>query len=248
MSNIHNVIFLDQVDSTNRFATDLLSKINPKEGTVIRADFQTDGKGQIGRGWHSSPELNLLISIIYYPEFVRIEDQFNISMMTAVSILQVLEDLNIKGVTIKWPNDIYIRDKKVAGILIQNQLQGKSIKSCVIGLGINVNQVFWPDVIPNPTSLLHELQTEIEVNDIFFKVREKITSNYKLLKNNDHFSIIKEQYLTNLFRRNELSSFQDADGNIFEAIIVKVNRSGELVLDRDGEIMSVKMHDIKYIM
>jgi len=141
------------LDSTNTYALKLLSQIRPKAGTLISADYQTTGRGQMGRDWHSAPGLNLCLSCILYPE-TNAQNQFAISMAVALAVRDTVADfINQERVKIKWPNDIYVGDKKIAGILIQTSIHGNVIIYCVAGIGLNVNETDFPAELPNPTSL-----------------------------------------------------------------------------------------------
>ena len=136
----NSVIHLTSVDSTNKYAATLLRKENIPEGTVILADVQTHGKGQGGNTWLSDKDLNLLFSLILKPDFLPAYKQFYLSMSIASGIHDCMADLGIRS-WIKWPNDILIQDKKVAGILIENTIQFQNIQTSIVGIGLNVNQV-----------------------------------------------------------------------------------------------------------
>ena len=143
--NIHEALFtgkmsiyLPETESTNNYAMDLISKTNPPEGTCIYTAYQSAGRGQIGRYWHSETGKNILISYILYPKDLKIADQFMLNIIASLAVRDVV-DLFCLNVKIKWPNDIYVDDKKIAGILVQSVLRNNTIKATIIGIGLNVN-------------------------------------------------------------------------------------------------------------
>jgi BirA family biotin operon repressor/biotin-[acetyl-CoA-carboxylase] ligase len=147
-----NIIFHKNIASTNTCAALLLKKEKPPEGTIIYTNFQSAGKGQKGNKWVSEDGKNLLLSIILFPDMIRPEKQFCISMAISLGICDFLKGL-IPVCKIKWPNDIYAGDDKIAGILIENSIIGSYIESTVAGIGLNINQVNFPAFLPNPVSL-----------------------------------------------------------------------------------------------
>ncbi len=152
----------DELSSTNDHAAELLApehpshtKSKPAEGTVIRADSQSAGRGQFGSRWESAAGKNLTFSVILYPEWLEIEAQFYLSMAVALAVHNAVCEV-YRGplpVQIKWPNDLYLGDQKMGGILIQNSLSGARIQSSIIGIGLNVNQLHFDPDLPNPVSL-----------------------------------------------------------------------------------------------
>lgn len=137
-----NTIYLDKVDSTNDYLRELLSNFKPlAEGTAILAEEQFQGKGQRGSSWVSEPGKNLTTSILLKPYFLPIDQQFALSAAVATAVVMWLKNKTEQQVTVKWPNDIYVDNKKIAGILIENKLKGNKIEASIIGIGININQI-----------------------------------------------------------------------------------------------------------
>ena len=148
------LIVLDETDSTNRYISQLCN--NPQKAvaelTTVSAEFQTAGKGQRGNSWEAEKEKNLLFSFVLYPTFLEARCQFILSQIISLSIKEELDRWSDE-ITIKWPNDIYWRDKKICGILIENDLSGHFIGRCISGVGININQKEFHSDAPNPVSL-----------------------------------------------------------------------------------------------
>ena len=149
----NNHIRLNRVNSTNKYAVEMIAKSKPIEGTVISASFQYEGRGQIGRFWESEAEKNITCSTILRPDFLEASDQFQLNIAISLALHDFISHfLDNKDVKIKWPNDIYVGDKKIAGILLQNSLIGKKVNSTIVGTGININQTEFSGDVPNPTS------------------------------------------------------------------------------------------------
>jgi BirA family biotin operon repressor/biotin-[acetyl-CoA-carboxylase] ligase len=242
------IIRLKEVDSTNRFFMDWLSHDKPGEGTLVIADHQTAGRGIDGTVWESEPSRNLTFSFILYPAFLAIDAQFylnkTISLALADAVRQWLPDgYNIR---IKWPNDIYIGDGKVAGTLIQNGIKGSRFEFAIVGIGLNVNQAIFTGDAPNPVSLHAISGRECNLEEVFDLVISKLETWYELLKQGAK-QVIDEEYLKHLYRIRELSGFE-YKGSRIQAKITGVNRYGQLILEIPGEkIIECDLKEIRFI-
>jgi BirA family biotin operon repressor/biotin-[acetyl-CoA-carboxylase] ligase len=237
-------IHLTSVDSTNKYAAGILQKDNATEGTVILADVQTHGKGQGENIWLSDEGLNLLCSIILKPDFLPAYKQFYLSMCIATGICDCLADLGIRS-KVKWPNDILINGKKVAGILIENTILSQNLYTSIIGIGLNVNQVSFPFGIPNPASLLGETGKPHEVGQLLERLLPFLEKRLNQLYSED-FVAIKSQYLNRLWLLNTHASFTDRNG-VFEGRIVDIAESGELViLTSSGETRLYGFKEVEF--
>ena len=176
----NDVHYLPSCHSTNEIAQDLLLS-GAEEGTIIITDDQFSGKGQRGNVWHSEIGQNLTFSIILKPEFLSPKDQFAITMITSLALKNCLEDWLPGEIDIKWPNDIYFKGKKIAGLLIENVLRGNGFESCVIGIGLNVNQNKFGFGL-NATSMALELGSDQQLNDVFNSLMKYFDQNYTTLK------------------------------------------------------------------
>jgi len=197
---------------------------------AVVADYQTAGRGCGTNTWESERGKNLLFSLLIHPAEVPAVKQFRISMAISLAILDTLEQY-IGDVSIKWPNDIYWRNGKLGGILIENRLQGGCIKDCIIGVGLNVNQEQFHSDAPNPVSLkrIHGQETEREqlLSDILVRFDEYLTQD------------LKARYLSRLYRRKGFHPYADKEG-AFMAEIIDVEDDGHLLLRDDNG------HDRRY--
>lgn len=226
------VISLDETSSTN-LELKKIQKVSPQpEGSIIMADFQTEGRGQAGNSWFSGRGTNLLFSFLLYPHIVPAKEQFIISRIVSLALKNILDRFT-PGITIKWPNDIYWNDKKIAGMLIENSLTGSNIDFSIVGIGLNVNEGNFPEDLPNPVSLNqitgHLYNREHLLNDFF----EEFFLLYRQLQNGDKV-MIEEKYMRQLYRTDAFYWFEDKNGR-FRARIINVLPSGHLILQTETE-------------
>lgn len=242
MNTIENTLFIGKVllqypelASTNLTATELLSKNNPDDGTVISTWRQTAGRGQIGSKWESAPDKNLSFSVILYPDQLQPRQQFLISQVVSLGVWDGLIQYIPTGLKIKWPNDIYVKDKKIGGILIQNALSGHKIQSVIAGIGINVNQKTFSDNLPNPISLCTITMQEMNLSQLLSEVCTSLDLRYRQLKNGQ-IDAIQKDYLRHLYHMNQWQRFERTeDGTVFNGKIAGVAGTGQLeVLTADG--------------
>lgn len=234
-----------EIDSTNNYALNLLSKSTPAEGCLVTADFQTHGRGQYGRLWLSESTKNLLSSIILYPDFLPANEQFSLSKAIALAVQSTLNSyLSSKAIRIKWPNDIFCEQKKIGGILIQNLLTGNKINASVIGMGVNLNQENFPEDIP-ATSLINELGIAVEKKEFLDILLSDIKTEYMILRQNNQ--IQDKRYNDLLFGRNEERLFKDTAGNKFTAKVLFVNKDGNLIVEKDGKYAAFSFGEIIWL-
>ena len=162
-----------ETDSTNNRLAQLCDRENIKEFTTLLVDKQTAGKGQRGNSWESAPGMNLTFSTVLYPSALKAREQFTLSMLIALSVYDTLSTY-AEGFSIKWPNDIYWKDKKICGILIENELEGTYLLRCIAGIGVNINQEHFVSPAPNPVSLKQILGRETDQAGSTGKYPEKI--------------------------------------------------------------------------
>jgi|WP_295440854.1 BirA family biotin operon repressor/biotin-[acetyl-CoA-carboxylase] ligase len=237
------IIRLKEIDSTNRFLRELKDE-QEDEMVVAVADFQTAGKGQGSHTWESEAGKNLLFSIKVHPRWVPVRQQFLLSMAGAIAIKEALETY-VDGITLKWPNDVYWNDKKISGTLIETSIDSKGIKTCIFGIGINVNQEAFHSDAPNPVSLRQILGHEVDKDELLQKVIEGFRRYYELLRRADYMDVSGIYHLS-LYRRKGFHCYEDADGD-FEGAFVEVEDDGHLILhDKQGVIRSYSFGEVKF--
>ncbi|MEL6924320.1 MAG: biotin--[acetyl-CoA-carboxylase] ligase [Bacteroidota bacterium] len=258
MSSINNSLFVgkvrhhfSQLPSTNLYATELLSKSKPPEGTIITTDEQTDGRGQIGSRWESEAGSNITLSAILYPRFLLARDQFCLNMAISLAVADCIRQVLPAGsppaaLRIKWPNDIYYLQYKIAGILIQNQLSGSSIQSSVVGIGINVNQQDFDDAIPNAGSLRRISGKQYEIESLIPILCAQLEHRYLQLRQQRR-DLLRTNYLENLFQYQQEAWYADAQGHRFRGRVVGVDPSGKLQVERGGHVHAFEIKQIRFL-
>ena len=237
-------ITFDTIDSTNDYAISLVSNSNPNEGTVIWAQYQSKGRGQIGSNWSADPGVSLLMSVILKPRFLMAYQQFTLNILVSLAIRSALASYDI-DTHIKWPNDIYIDRKKICGILIQNVLQGKGIKNAILGIGLNVNQDHFDLPLPNPTSMRMVSGTVFDIADVKSTVCIHLQEYYHRLME-DGFELLKEEYLELLYLKDEISEYE-IDEEVVKGKILGITDIGKLQLEMDGEVRKFNFRELKYL-
>lgn len=241
----YNIIHLRETDSTNRYLNTLFAEGDVEEFTTIVADFQTAGRGQRGNTWNSNEGENLLFSIGLNPSFLHARQQFLVSQAVAMAMKDALSE-HTGEVSIKWPNDIYWRDRKIAGILIENILDGSHIAHCTVGIGLNVNQQEFGSNIPNPISLRQITGHAEDKQAILNSILDHLASRYDEIRAGQSAQLVAD-YKSSLFRHDGFYRYRDADGE-FEAEIVDVEEDGRFVLrDRDGGERKYLFKEVEYI-
>ncbi len=240
-----NCIELDVVDSTNNYAANLISTTNVHEGTVIMAHYQTNGRGQMGNVWHTEPSKNLTFSIVLHPNFLTPSTGFLLSKIVALSVKKVIDECcDPFESQIKWPNDIIIDSKKIAGILIENQWVKHSCTS-IVGIGINLNQTYFEPTL-KATSCALLRHKEFSVRDIMEKVVIQLEKEYLRLKNG-HFEDIDKRYVENLMYYKKSMPFK-VDNTIIQGTIENIDNEGRLCLQLiNGNQRKFSFKEIEFI-
>lgn len=212
--------------------------------SVVYTDFQTNGRGQQKHKWESEKGKNLLMSVLLYPNLSPSE-QFLITEWISLSITDFLIDtLHLKEITIKWPNDIYVKDKKIAGILIEHSIEGTKINYSMAGIGLNINQEIFPDYIPNPTSIKLETATKYPIKKAMNKIMENLQTYIT-----ESPIFVHEKYISRLYKRNTFAKFHILENEEpIDMKIIHVLPSGLLqTQSREGKIMTFNYNQIQYI-
>ena len=237
----------DTLASTNQYAAKLLTEGQPIEGTIILTHDQYAGKGQASNKWESEARKNLTFTTILYPKFLPPRNQFLLNQVISLSVFDTLQKYISHGLKIKWPNDIYIFDKKITGILIQNSLKGSTLQSAIIGIGLNVNQQQFISDAPNPTSIILETGKTTDLGTILTNFCQCLEHNYLQLKANQT-QLIQERYLNNLFRFKEAAFYRRLDGTIFKGQITGVTDIGKLIIKTANGEENFAFKEVKYIL
>ncbi len=241
----HRLIRYGVLESTNGFAAESLQSSNPANGTVILADYQTKGKGQAENVWIGEKGRNLAFTIIYYPNGLDAGRQFNLSMALSAGIYDFLH-AELAGIKIKWPNDIYATNKKIAGILIENGVQGNRLVSSLLGVGLNVNQELFPDFEVEPTSMKLEKKLEYDREQVLRGVLGSIGKWLDIL-HLGNTTLIKEKYEKCLYLYKRWAEFSTG-GSTFTAMINGVNEYGQLVLvKKDSSTAFFNFKEIRFL-
>ena len=226
----------------------MLSNSEPlPEGTVIMAENQYAGRGQVNSKWEAEPGKNLTFSILLRPSFLSITSQFSLNMAVSLGIHKALKNLTGEGLSIKWPNDIYFEDKKMGGILIENIISAGHIKSCIVGIGINVNQeVFDPALEGRAGSLYQILQNNVNLISLLTQICSQIEAEYLKLKGGKYLNL-RQDYMNALYRYKQKAMYRQ-NGEIFEGRIVDVSDTGFLILETGAGLMSYNFKEIEFVL
>jgi len=235
------LIKLNAIDSTNEYIKKNRDFFSEKELCVITFN-QTEGKGQRGNNWVSEPGSNLCISLYFTDLNINFKDLFNLNMLVSLNIIDILDSLFLKNLKIKWPNDILAENKKISGILIETFSKNNMINDIIIGIGVNVNQIDFNNLI-NATSMSLIMNKKYDLNILYKLFLEKFKGFSEEVKNINSFET-KLNYLKNLYGINSLKKFE-VNNLIFDAKISGVNKKGELVLEIDGIIKEFNNQEIK---
>lgn len=241
-----NVIKLNAIDSTNNYLKDLCSRSTLEDYTIVMADSQTKGRGQVGTVWQSESSKNLTASVFKEVSSLKIKHNFFISMVTALAISKALNKLNIPRIKIKWPNDILADGFKISGILIENIIKNNKINSAVLGIGINVNQKYFKD-LPLASSM-HLLTGRVyNIDEVLFTIINELQCYFDKL-NNSELGSIKSEYESQLFRLHKPSTFQLNNKDHFTGYINGINTQGKLeILLEDAVIKTFDFKEIKLL-
>ena len=239
----HEIIHLERVDSTSNYIATLHKEGKVRHGMVILADEQTNGRGQRDAKWQSEAKQNLLFSFyIEYPN-LPIDKQEAITHFVSLAIYQAIQAYSIQA-TIKWPNDILIGTKKIAGILIENQLRGSKIQSSIIGIGFNVLQTEFDDC--RATSLAKEIPNkEISIQSFLEILLTQLNNSFNLLNKGEYIEL-KKNYLKAFWLLNTPSEFEDQEG-LFQGIIRGTDEYGRLMLEKENNIHIYNLKEVSFI-
>jgi len=239
-----NSFHLHAVDSTNSYATDMLRQISLVDGTLFYTFNQLNGRGQRNNKWESEPGKNVALSVVIAPSFLNINQQFLITQITSVALADLMAELlgPANKISIKWPNDIYVNNKKIAGVLIENIVRDTSIQHAVIGVGVNVNQELF-GTTDKAISLKQIAKKEFELMTVIELFCTNLEAYYLQLKAGKAEQI-NQKYLSNLYQLNEWKNYI-VDGIAVEGKIEGTTTEGKLKLRfKDNSIRNFDLKEI----
>lgn len=241
------IIYLDRVSSTNEIAIKLMEENSYPEGCLFVARTQFAGRGMGINTWESEPGTNLTFSVILFPDFLPVERQFMLNKMISLALHDYISKLSLQTtITIKWPNDLYLGDRKVAGILINNVIQGASFVSTVAGIGLNINQEVFRSDAPNPVSLKNLTGIEFRLERCLTDLCEYLDHRYEELRMG-MFRRMDHDYLERQYRKGGFFPFL-FHGRRIQARIESVDKYGRLaLLTAEGERILSDQKEITYI-
>ena len=239
------LIKLDAIDSTNDFLKALSSQDQVENFTVVTAENQTKGKGQMGGKWESEAGKNLIMSVLVKDFLFNNEQVFNLSIVVSLAVTEVLKSLNIPNICIKWPNDILSYNKKLAGILIENTIKSDGRIVSVVGIGMNVNQTDYTD-LPNASSLSVISGKSFDKEELVILIVERIKEKILLWQTSS--SDFWNDYFNSLFKKGVPMPFKNLNDQNFMGIIQGVSPIGKLqVLLEDDSVVEFDIKEVKML-
>lgn len=245
---IMKITHFKNIDSTNSYLQNLLDNGENVIDNVVVADFQTSGKGQGKNIWQSEEGKNLLFSIALDMSFLKAEEQFFLTQIVSVSMVEVLKKyLPEESLFIKWPNDIYFNDKKIAGILIKNEIKGMMMGTSIIGIGLNVNQTSFDENLPNPISMKMITGKDYDLDEILFAVYKSLSHRVTESPSGSNTSFVIQNYNKHLFRYKQWALYEH-EGELKEMMIIGYDRFGRLILkEKNDREVVCDLKEVKFI-
>lgn len=240
-----DIIYLKETPSTNDFL--LTHNKEHKNGTVVLTDSQTAGKGLGKNKWESEEGKNLTLSVLLRPENIKSDEQFNLNMATSLAIRRFIQKFTTASITVKWPNDIYAGNKKIAGILIKNFLYGSSIERSIIGIGININQERFYSDAPNPVSLKQLTGRDYDLKQLLDVLLSLLDAYFETLSDR-YFDSLNKEYYKYLYQLNEWHDYLIHNQHV-KAYIQGIDEFGQLTLtDKQGRIYVCGLKEIEFLL
>lgn len=236
------LVFVPECHSTNSLALELSQNQDLPEGTIVITNHQSRGRGQQGNAWISEPGKNLTFSLVVKPTFLAIKDQFLLNMVVSLGIRDFVQSKLSQSIYVKWPNDILVVDRKICGILIENQIQGPGFTNSIIGIGLNINQKgFHQNGAVSLAMITHQ---SYELQKILEELCGGLEKWYMSLKQNGA-DRVKESYLNVLFGMNESRMFR-TNGRQFTGVIKGVDHHGRLMIIENGDTHHFNTKEVQF--
>ncbi len=238
-------IVFESLPSTNDKMKSLIAE-GLSEYSVVITNHQFAGKGQKGNSWESEKGKNLTFSLLLKPHFMLAQDQFVISKIVCLGILDFLKQYS-DSFSIKWPNDIYYNNLKIGGVLIENSLYSSFIGTSVVGIGLNINQDKFISDAPNPVSLKNIIHKKSDLDIVLKQIVDNIFTYYTQIIDVNDFDVINQKYFNSLFRREGLFCYKDAEGE-FKARITGISDYGQLILCKEnGHEQTYSFKEVQFL-
>ena len=235
--------FIEHTTSTN----DEARQPHYSHMDVVWSDSQSSGRGQRGHSWHSAVGENITFSVVLHPEFLPIVEQFLLSEVVALALVDTMAEYGIEC-RIKWTNDLYAGDGKLAGVLIEHSLSTTTIARTIVGIGLNVNQAEFPDDLPNPVSMTQLRGIRFDRREVLESFVRNLERWYSLLEDGQK-SLVESSYRELMYHRDELHTYALPSGERFRATIRGVRPSGELRLEHeDGTIREYAFKEVEFVL
>lgn len=241
-----HLLKIKECASTNSLAMGFLQQSKEIEGWVFITEQQTKGRGQRGNFWEAAPFQNLTFSCVIKPTFLFVHQQFALNFFISLGLYDFLkEKVPNASIKIKWPNDIYVNNRKIAGILVENLIKSKNIDTSIIGIGLNVNQVLFDTV--DAQSIRKITQEKYELDTLLQELIDKLNFRYQQLINQGS-KIIKKEYLSHLYWMKEPHLFFDVQKDeFFRGEIIGVDDFGQLIIQLDTEQRAFALKEVQFI-
>ena len=240
---VMKAIYLDELTSTNTYLSLAVKNGTKKQECYVVVDFQKEGKGQGDNSWHSNRKENLLTSVLLFPEFLSASEQFGMAIVASLAVCEVLEKY-LKAM-IKWPNDILVGNRKIAGILIENGIMENRVTHSIIGLGLNLNQDRFPPFPRKATSLFFETGVKCDPREMADAFVVALEGMEKRLEKGER-ALLEEEYLEKFYLQGQASDFESAEG-IFRGTITGITPEGELRIRGEDGMKSYGFSEVRFL-
>jgi len=238
-----NLIYVPECHSTNTLLSELNDNSPSPDGTILITDHQIAGRGQRGNSWEAEKGKNLTFSVLLRPDFLPPADQFQLNMAISLAVAAALQFDLSPPIKLKWPNDIWILDRKLGGILIENQIQGQTLIASIVGIGLNINQENFSN--PNAISLYQISRSFLDLQVVLDRLAFSLETEYHELKS-ARFTDLKKRYLASLYKFGEPHRFQ-ARGETFVGSIIDVDGNGRLYIEKAGSTRAFAHQEVKFM-
>lgn len=238
-----HIVFLNEIHSTQTLASQMLARGELSHGTFVVAGYQTQGRGYASNTWYSSPMTNLLGTLYIEYSSLPAQEQFTVTTAVSVAIARFLEKELQRQVFIKWPNDIFVNDRKICGLLIENQILGNHLRSSLIGIGLNVNEAHFPDNLPQAISMFQLDGINRKIRAVAHALASSILG---FAETPDFSETSRREYLSRLYRKDKAALYKSGD-ETFEGIIRGVDVYGRLVVENKGGMQTYGFKEVEYL-